>query len=268
MEKTPGVADYGIRMWQIPVGRINNNVPITGEPDFANLQDTMVKVPTDQGSFEDSAVSYFFGQSFTGLTTNPGADNTKRAEFFNPNGFGNRAGDHLVRKDSCGNIVYESHFAAAANWGVEAIDFGAGLPEATNGGGYGDNLPTDQYFFSFKSGQYLKAPYILGNTTKSSSKVKSGEEHDPAFLGSSPTPLIQYDSPEKPDRRTVSHPAGQGTGNRRVGVLCRRPKIGTVRGRLGQENLCVTRGIKQIYRRILSRVLKQGARRCGCQGVA
>ena len=197
MEKTPGVTDYGIRMWQIPVGRINNNVPITGEPPFANLPDKMVQVPTDQGSFEDSAVSYFFGQSFTGLTTNPDADNTKRAEFFNPEGFGNRAGDPLVRKDSCGNIVYESHFAAAANWGVEAIDFGAGLPEATNGGGYADNTPTDQYFFSFKAGQYLKAPYILGSTTKSSSKVKSGEEHDPAHLGSSPTPLIQYDSPEK-----------------------------------------------------------------------
>ena len=197
MEKTPGVADFGIRLWQIPVGRINNNVPITGEPDFGNLPDTMVKVPKDQGSFEDSAVSYFFGQSFTGLTTNPDADNTKRAEFFNPNGFGNRAMDPLVRKDSCGNIVYNSHFAAAANWGVEAIDFGAGLPGATNGGGYGDQLPTDQYFFSFKAGQYLKAPYILGTTTKSSSKVSSGEEHDPAHLGSSPTPLIQYDSPEK-----------------------------------------------------------------------
>lgn len=45
--------------------------------------------------------------------------------------------------------------------GVEAILFGPGLPNATNGGGYANELPQDDYFWAAAAQQYLRNPLAL-----------------------------------------------------------------------------------------------------------
>lgn len=159
----PSGQDLSIRLWQIPVGHINT-VQEEGAPDFGALPNTDVN---GQGAFEDSAVSYFFGSTFSGQTPQAEADNAKRVAFFDPAGFGNQAGDPGVRRDASGqNFQFAENLGLnkAADWGVESIEFGAGLPEATSGGGYAYVAPTDNYYLAYKTSDYLKNPIKLDST--------------------------------------------------------------------------------------------------------
>ncbi|MGO8731250.1 MAG: DNA polymerase domain-containing protein [Terriglobia bacterium] len=150
---------YNWMMWQIPEGHINTSLsinPMTGT-QFPALTNNTVLDPAKNlyPTTEDSAVDYFFGDTFTGITE--GADNQERVEFFGPSE-GNFAGDSgITFNTSTNSISWGSHMSAAANAGVFAILFGAGLPQATNGGGYSNVPVVDDHFFAVKAQHYLAA---------------------------------------------------------------------------------------------------------------
>lgn len=135
-----------VRLWQIPVGHVN-----TSQYGVAGQQGTLL--PNVDKAWEDSAPTYFFGDTFTGRSA--GRPDTA-AEYF----LQNQAGDGLVKAGPDGTIVWGSHMAAARDAGVEAIMFGPGLANSTQGGGY-QGQPTDGYWWAGKADDYLKNPLPL-----------------------------------------------------------------------------------------------------------
>ena len=123
-------------LWQIPVGHINSSLstnPYTGGlfPDHQNIS-------TD---YEDSAPSFFFGDVFEtdGL----------RLEHF-----GTNEGDD-PKVSSVGNrITWGSHMEDTANAGVQAVLFGAGVGDSTDGVG---SPPTDGYWWITQAQRYFEA---------------------------------------------------------------------------------------------------------------
>lgn len=104
--------------------------------------------------WEDSAVSYFFGDTFSSASRGRNADDSRK--YFSAND----AKDPLVSKDGDGTIVWGSHMAAARDAGIDSIMFGPGLANSTQGGGYrGPAL--DGYFWATKAQEYLKNPVLL-----------------------------------------------------------------------------------------------------------
>lgn len=139
-----------VRLWQIPVGHVNGSeyllpskpgLKATQAPDLANVDK----------QWEDSAVSYFFGDSFSGRSK--GRDAAAAHAYFAED----VAEDPLVSTDGDGTIVWGSHMAAARDAGIESIMFGPGLANSTQGGGYlGPAL--DGFFWAAKAQDYLKKP--------------------------------------------------------------------------------------------------------------
>jgi len=119
--------DRPVRLWQLPVGHVNGSDYLlpstpggkaTRAPDLANVDK----------QWEDSAVSYFFGDSFSGHSN--GRDAAAAQAYFAKDD----AGDPLVSTDGDGTIVWGSHMAAARDAGIESIMFGPGLANSTQGG--------------------------------------------------------------------------------------------------------------------------------------
>lgn len=139
-----------VRLWQIPVGHVN-----TSQYEVKGQQSTVL--PNVDKAWEDSAPSYFFSDTFTGRSA--GRPDTA-AEYF----LQNQAADGLVKAGPNGTIVWGSHMAAARDAGVEAIMFGPGLANSTQGGGY-LGQPTDGYWWAGKTDDYLKNPLPLVSLT-------------------------------------------------------------------------------------------------------
>ena len=134
-----------VRLWQLPVGHVN------GSEYLINGQKAVDLANVDK-QWEDSAVSYFFGDAFSGLSEgriNP----SESVKYF----LKNQAKDPLVSKDADGTVIWGSHMAAAREAGIESIMFGPGLANSTQGGGYvGPAL--DGSFWASKAKQYLQNP--------------------------------------------------------------------------------------------------------------
>jgi len=134
-----------VRLWQLPVGHVN------GSEYLINGQKAVDLANVDK-QWEDSAVSYFFGDAFSGLSEgriNP----SESVTYF----LKNQAKDPLVSKDADGTIIWGSHMEAAREAGIESIMFGPGLANSTQGGGYvGPAL--DGSFWASKAQQYLQNP--------------------------------------------------------------------------------------------------------------
>ena len=134
-----------VRLWQLPVGHVN------GSEYLINGQKAVDLANVDK-QWEDSAVSYFFGDAFSGLSEgriNP----SESVKYF----MKNQANDPLVSKDADGTIIWGSHMEAAREAGIESIMFGPGLANSTQGGGYlGPAL--DGSFWASKAQQYLQNP--------------------------------------------------------------------------------------------------------------
>ncbi len=134
-----------VRLWQLPVGHVN------GSEYLINGQKAVDLANVDK-QWEDSAVSYFFGDAFSGLSEgriNP----SESVKYF----LKNEAKDPLVSQDADGTVIWGSHMAAAREAGIESIMFGPGLANSTQGGGYvGPAL--DGSFWASKAQQYLQNP--------------------------------------------------------------------------------------------------------------
>jgi hypothetical protein len=134
-----------VRLWQLPVGHVNGSDHLVDGRKVADLANV-------DKQWEDSAVNYFFGDAFSGLSrgrVNPAA----AVEYFSQN----QAKDSLVSEDADGTIVWGSHMAAARDAGIESIMFGPGLANSTQGGGY-QGPALDGYFWASKAQDYLKNP--------------------------------------------------------------------------------------------------------------
>jgi hypothetical protein len=134
-----------VRLWQLPVGHVNgSNFMVNGQPvaDLANIDK----------QWEDSAVNYFFGDTFTGASRGR-KDNVAAAGYF----ASNQADDPLVSRVGTGPITWGSHMAAARDAGIESIMFGPGLANSTQGGGY-IGPPLDGSFWAEKAQDYLENP--------------------------------------------------------------------------------------------------------------
>lgn len=131
-----------VRLWQIPVGRVNGSY-LDGQP--------VADLPNVPKAWEDSAVSYFFGDTFSGQST--GRDPQASTAYF----LTNKAGDGSVTQDPNGRVVWGPHMDAARDAGVESIMFGPGLANSTQGGGY-QGAARDGYFWAAKAAAYLAKP--------------------------------------------------------------------------------------------------------------
>jgi hypothetical protein len=135
-----------IVLWQLPVGRINSTLaanPFTYDGRFPGLRNTFQ-------SFEDSAPTYFLGDSFT--AAGPRYDYFAR----------NRGADPLVSAGS-GTVTWTAHADDAARAGVTAMLFGAGVGSSTTNIGA---PPTDGYWWIVKAQQYLRNPVVLAPTRR------------------------------------------------------------------------------------------------------
>lgn len=130
-----------VTLWQIPVGHLNHSLeenPYTNGL-FEDLANTEMH-------YEDSAPTYFFGDTFE-----PGT--TTRMDYFSTNMYN----DSKVQV-SGSQITYGSHMQEAADAGVTCILFGAGVGSSTDAVG---DPPTDSYWWITKAQRYYKNPVWL-----------------------------------------------------------------------------------------------------------
>ncbi|MBR3646138.1 MAG: hypothetical protein IKN54_06940, partial [Lachnospiraceae bacterium] len=130
-----------VTLWQLPVGHLNTSQtvsPYTNSlfPDLTNATQ----------NYEDSAPTYFFGDTFI-----PGT--TGRFNYFGANAYNDSKVTRL------GNtITYGSHMQEAADAGVTVMLFGAGVGASTDCVG---TPPGDSYWWITKAQQYYKQPIAL-----------------------------------------------------------------------------------------------------------
>lgn len=130
-----------VTLWQLPVGHLNSSMepdPYTGGL-FADLTNAV-------GNYEDSAPTFFFGDTFK-----PGS--TARMEYFSKNA----ANDSKVSVNG-DTITYGSHMQEAKDAGITTILFGAGVGASTDAVG---DPPADHYWWITKCQRYLKNPLSL-----------------------------------------------------------------------------------------------------------
>lgn len=128
-------------LWQLPVGRINSSRaanPLDPSGAFPDLADT-------NQQYEDSAPDFFFGDTF--------ACSGARYRYFSAN----LGADPQVSTDLY-TVTWGAHMADAADNGVVAILFGAGVGASTNGVGA---PPTDSDWWIVKAQEYFKQPVPL-----------------------------------------------------------------------------------------------------------
>ena len=133
-----------VMLWQIPQGHINGSTTITGR-DLANISNN-IGCPSGQAcGFEDSATSYFLGDTFTA------ADG--RLDHFKSN----QAGDSSVTVTG-DTVTWGEHMTAAGQSGVMSVLFGAGLGPSTRGAPTPAGDVTDLKFWFDKATGYLTRP--------------------------------------------------------------------------------------------------------------
>ncbi|QQE11364.1 cellulose binding domain-containing protein [Planctomycetota bacterium] len=129
-----------VTLWQIPVGHINGSQsvnPYTGE--------TYEDLPNTTARYEDSAGTYFFGDTFTG--------DQNRVDYFGRDIDG--SGDVSVDGNA---ITWEAAWEKVADAGVTQVLFGAGVGISTDGVG---SPPTDGHWFISKVQEYYENPIEL-----------------------------------------------------------------------------------------------------------
>ena len=120
-----------VMLWQIPQGHVNGSTTLSGR-DLTNKP----------GNFEDSATSYFFGDSFT-------ATGGRLAHFT-----ANQAADPLVTV-SGNTVTWGEHMTLASQSGVMSVLFGAGLGVSTRGSPTPGGGINEQNFWFDKASAYL-----------------------------------------------------------------------------------------------------------------
>lgn len=130
-----------VTLWQIPVGHLNHSLEANPYnnglfPDLTN----------QEMNYEDSAPTYFFGDTFE-----PGS--TLRMNYFATNAYN----DSKVSVNG-NTITYGSHMQEAADAGVTCILFGAGVGSSTDAVGY---PPSDSYWWITKAQRYYNNPVWL-----------------------------------------------------------------------------------------------------------
>jgi len=134
-----------ITLWQLPVGHINGTTtanPYDASGTFADLNNTSQR-------YEDSAPSYFFGDSFN--------TSASRAAYFGTN----QAGDADITT-SGSTVNWKEHINEALASGITTLLFGAGVGDSTASVG---TPPTDGYWWITKAEAYLKNPVALNSNT-------------------------------------------------------------------------------------------------------
>ncbi|MGL4847327.1 MAG: carbohydrate-binding protein, partial [Clostridium sp.] len=128
-------------LWQIPVGHINNSQTMSPYDNeaFAELKNVA-------GSYEDSATTYFFGDTFK-------AGNAKRLEYFSKN----EAKDPKVTVKG-DTITWGSHMEEVRDSNIVSVLFGAGVGASTDAVG---SPPTDDYFWITKAQYYYDKVVML-----------------------------------------------------------------------------------------------------------
>ena len=120
-----------VMIWQIPQGHVNGSTTLPG----TDLTDTVA-------NFEDSATSYFFGDSFT-------AAGGRLAHFTQ-----NHAADPAVTV-SGNTVTWGEHMSLAQDSGVLSVLFGAGLGVSTRGSPTPGGDVNDHNFWFDKASGYL-----------------------------------------------------------------------------------------------------------------
>ncbi len=129
-----------VMLWQIPQGHINGSTTLTGRDLPNNSADGCA--PGAICGFEDSATSYFFGDTFT-------ATGGRLAHFR-----ANKAEDPGVTV-SGSTINWGEHMTLAADSGALSVLFGAGLGVSTRGSVTPAGVITDGNFWKDKATGYL-----------------------------------------------------------------------------------------------------------------
>jgi hypothetical protein len=132
-------------LWQLPAGHVNGTVgtnPATGAP-FATLTNATSK------HYEDTAPTYFFGDTFTATPSVFAASYYKT----------NAAGDPKVTSNGA-QITWGSHLQEAKNAGVVSLMFGAGVGDSTDNIGLGNQPLTDDRWWLVKANRYLQGAVV------------------------------------------------------------------------------------------------------------
>ena len=158
------IGDLPVRLWQIPVGHANtSNYEIGGSQVSA--------LPNVDKQWEDSAVDFFFGDTFTGKSAGR-KDEAAAVEYFKTD----HAGTVVTYDEQTQLITWSNQLKAAADAGIEMIMFGPGLANSTQGGGYSTSPPMDDWFWASKVKEYyasgalfIKRPSVALNTASGQS---------------------------------------------------------------------------------------------------
>ncbi len=127
-----------VMLWQIPQGHINGSTTLTGR-DLPNSSADGC-APNAICGFEDSATSYFFGDTFT-------ATDGRLAHF---------GANHDPGVTVSGNtLTWTEHMTLAAESGALSVLFGAGLGVSTRGSVTPAGVITDGDFWKDKATAYL-----------------------------------------------------------------------------------------------------------------
>ncbi len=141
-------------LWQVPVGHINGTT--RPSPTEYNGSGAFPVLPNQSQQCEDSASTFFFGDTFT-ATGN-------RLEYFSRNEW--RDPKLTVNGTA---VTWGSHFQEAADAGVVSILMGAGVGTATRGVPQPGNTsavpvdaPTDGYYWITRVQEYYARPVPVG----------------------------------------------------------------------------------------------------------
>lgn len=139
-------------LWQIPVGHIN--VSAAASPTEYNQDGKFPILDNTPMHYEDSAPTYFFGDTFSCT----GA----RFDYFSKNEA------HDPKNKVEGNAIsWGNHMVEAAAAGVVAILYGAGVGLSTKGipdpHTVPDNAPTDNFYWITKAQEYYQNPVTLAS---------------------------------------------------------------------------------------------------------
>ena len=127
-----GLGGTKVMLWQIPQGHVNGSTTLPGR-DLTNTN----------ANYEDSATSYFFGDSFTATGG--------RLRHFGAN----LAGDPLVSV-SGNTVTWGEHMTLARDSGALSVLFGAGLGISTRGSPTPAGDINDRKFWFDKATGYLR----------------------------------------------------------------------------------------------------------------